>query len=157
MIILGNFIHFVRIDFGDHYCSLCKNRNGCAIMPMKPRTHSITRRQRDERPSASRRGYGRKWKRLRILYLKRHPICENPFEITDHIVPATDVDHIIPKRRGGPDRWENLQALCHSCHSSKTRLEQQDRLKINYRGTESIEQVKLILAQQFKGRGDDNL
>lgn len=33
---------------------------------------------------------------------------------------ATDVDHVVPKRAGGPDAHSNLQSLCHSCHSRKT-------------------------------------
>lgn len=39
------------------------------------------------------------------------------------IRPATEVDHIIPRSKGGTDIWENLQALCKSCHSKKTRRE----------------------------------
>jgi 5-methylcytosine-specific restriction protein A len=37
--------------------------------------------------------------------------------------PATDVDHITPKRLGGRDDMANLQALCHSCHTRKTMRE----------------------------------
>ncbi|MFN9971948.1 MAG: HNH endonuclease, partial [Phycisphaerae bacterium] len=35
---------------------------------------------------------------------------------------ATEVDHIVPLRAGGPrlDRG-NLQALCHQCHTWKTK------------------------------------
>jgi hypothetical protein len=38
--------------------------------------------------------------------------------------PATDVDHIQPIADGG-EPWDmaNMQALCHSHHSEKTRLE----------------------------------
>lgn len=36
-------------------------------------------------------------------------------------VMATDVDHIIPKSQGGMSEHSNLQSLCHSCHSIKTR------------------------------------
>lgn len=36
---------------------------------------------------------------------------------------STDVDHIIPKSRGGEDTPENLQGACHSCHSRKTATE----------------------------------
>ena len=33
---------------------------------------------------------------------------------------ATDVDHIIPACDGGTDDRSNLQALCGSCHRTKT-------------------------------------
>lgn len=38
--------------------------------------------------------------------------------------PGQHVDHKIPVRKGG--EWfaeDNLQVLCHSCHSKKTRQE----------------------------------
>ena len=34
--------------------------------------------------------------------------------------PAKDVDHIVPRSRGGEDRMSNLQGLCHAHHSQKT-------------------------------------
>ena len=36
---------------------------------------------------------------------------------------ATEVDHIQPLSRGGGHEWDNLQALCKSCHSKKTARE----------------------------------
>ncbi len=70
----------------------------------------------DNRDSASKRGYGRRWRRLRLMVLRRQPMCQWPgcFEA------ATDVDHIVSKRDGGDDSFENLQALCHAPHSQKT-------------------------------------
>lgn len=74
-----------------------------------------------QRGSASQRGYGAYWRRLRILFLRRHPLCADPFhEHGERAVAATDVDHIVPKRQGGTDAWDNLQPLCHACHSRKT-------------------------------------
>lgn len=37
--------------------------------------------------------------------------------------PATDVDHIISRAKGGTDERSNLQPLCHACHSEKTNRE----------------------------------
>lgn len=37
-----------------------------------------------------------------------------------YVTPATEVDHILPKRLGGSDDDDNLQALCKHHHSSKT-------------------------------------
>ncbi len=35
-------------------------------------------------------------------------------------VSAQIVDHIVPKRQGGTDDWNNLQGLCWKCHQTKT-------------------------------------
>jgi 5-methylcytosine-specific restriction enzyme A len=70
-----------------------------------------------QRGSPSARGYGRRWQQLRMMVLRAHPACVVCGE------PATDVDHITPKRQGGQDTADNLQPLCHACHSSKTMAE----------------------------------
>lgn len=72
-----------------------------------------------QRGSAASRGYGRRWRRLRKRFLDRHPLCQD-CHAHGWLVGATDVDHIVPKRRGGTDDESNLQALCHRCHSRKT-------------------------------------
>ena len=66
------------------------------------------------RGSPASRGYGHSWRKLRALFLKRHPLCCVCGR------EATDVDHIVPKAMGGADDWSNLQALCHEHHSGKT-------------------------------------
>lgn len=81
----------------------------------------------EERPSSTKRGYGRNWQKLRRMVLARRPVCADPFGIHKEQnsggVLATDVDHIVPKAMGGSDAMDNLQPLCHSCHSRKTALE----------------------------------
>ncbi len=58
-----------------------------------------------------------RWRRLRRLILAAHPLCQAPGCYRE----ATDVDHIIPMAAGGPALdADNLQALCHECHSRKT-------------------------------------
>ncbi len=75
----------------------------------------------DERPTAHERGYGARWRKLRARYLAAHPTCVDPFRLhAGQVRVATDVDHIKPRVEGGSDRDDNLQSLCHSCHSHKT-------------------------------------
>lgn len=72
------------------------------------------------RESASRRGYGRRWRRRRLRYLAAHPWCADPSHRLP--VPGEHVDHIVPLARGGTDDETNLQTLCASCHARKTVL-----------------------------------
>ena len=88
--------------------------------------HAGLRKKEDERPSAARRGYGHRWRKLRRMILANDPVCSDPGGIhaaRGEVVVATDVDHIIPKRHGGGDGRDNLQPLCHQCHSRKTAVE----------------------------------
>jgi 5-methylcytosine-specific restriction protein A len=83
-------------------------------------------RREAKRESAARRGYGARWRRLRKMFLSAHPLCADPYghhAARNEIVVATEVDHVVPKKQGGSDAWENLQSLCKSCHSRKTALE----------------------------------
>lgn len=74
------------------------------------------------RPSAARRGYDATWRRIRLAHLKRQPLCVE-CDRAGVAVPATDVDHVLPLRRGGTHAASNLQSLCHFHHSSKTARE----------------------------------
>lgn len=69
---------------------------------------------RDTRPSASRRGYGTDWQRLR----KTIPPRDCPCGATWH--SRFNLDHIKARAQGGTDAPSNLRWLCPSCHSSKT-------------------------------------
>lgn len=61
------------------------------------------------------------WKRLRAEVLAQEPLCRM-CSAMGLVVAATDVDHIIDSRDDYTDdnRRENLQSLCHDCHSLKT-------------------------------------
>lgn len=50
---------------------------------------------------------------MRSQVLAEQPICLCG-------APATEVDHIVPLRRGGTDLRSNLVGLCKPCHSRKT-------------------------------------
>lgn len=59
-----------------------------------------------------------------MMFLRQHPLCVDPFGVhCGTLVPATDVDHVVARRAGGSERDDNLQALCHGCHTRKTNLE----------------------------------
>jgi 5-methylcytosine-specific restriction protein A len=73
------------------------------------------------RGTPAERGYGYQWQQLRRRVLSGEPLCVDPFgRHRDVPVVATDVDHIVARDRGGDDSIDNLQPLCHACHSRKT-------------------------------------
>lgn len=71
------------------------------------------------RGTASSRGYGATWRRLRAMVLAMEPTCRACRE-RGAVVAATDVDHVVARRHGGQDRLDNLQPLCGACHRAKT-------------------------------------
>ena len=82
-------------------------------------------RQRAERNgSSTARGYGYRWQKLRARILEAHPLCVE-CEKKGIVRMATDVDHIKPHKGNPFLMWdeENLQPLCHECHSRKTARE----------------------------------
>jgi len=96
-------------------------------MPRKPQSDAkrwAKPRSPDTRPSASARGYGPRWRKARESYLKRHPVCV-VCQAHGRLTPATVVDHIIPHKGDYQLMWDrtNWQALCESCHNSKTMKE----------------------------------
>src|SRR5665647_1396411 len=85
-------------------------------------------------PTTSRhvRGYGKDWEKLRKLILMRdHSLCQcNQCKGGElRLTMATEVDHIIPKAKGGTDDPSNLQAINHECHKNKTTLETGNTIK----------------------------
>jgi len=75
-----------------------------------------------ERDPATRKRYGRTWKRIRDRYIAAHPLCEQ-CQAAGTITPAEEVHHILPLSRGGTHAEENLMSLCTSCHSKITARE----------------------------------
>jgi len=81
--------------------------------------HERNYRTEDERRGSSNsRGYGWSWQKLRKSILKRDPVCAICKRAW-----SEEVDHCIPKARGGSDDESNLQGVCRSCHAEKTALE----------------------------------
>lgn len=64
--------------------------------------------------TASARGYGAQWRKLRTRTLRLEPHCRTCG------APASTVDHITPKHLGGTDSQNNLQSLCQKCHVAKS-------------------------------------
>jgi 5-methylcytosine-specific restriction protein A len=95
-------------------------------MPWKPPAHQPQRQKANiARPSASSKGYGVRWRAYRRWYLKRHPLCVD-CQARGVLRAAAHIDHIKPvSGPNDPGFWNeaNHQALCHSCHSRKTVIE----------------------------------
>jgi 5-methylcytosine-specific restriction enzyme A len=76
------------------------------------------------RPSAARRGYGRRWRRARAAFLARYPLCAT-CRSQGRVVPATVVDHVVPHRGDQRLFWDrgNWAPSCKACHDAKTARE----------------------------------
>lgn len=70
--------------------------------------------------TARERGYGTAWRRLRQVVLTRDRHMCQACLAKGRFTPATEVDHVIPKAKGGTDALDNLAALCTPCHREKT-------------------------------------
>jgi 5-methylcytosine-specific restriction protein A len=84
--------------------------------------HAPLERKPDARESSNRRGYDATWRKIRARVLRERPLCVECMRV-GVVTAANEVDHIIPLRDGGTHDDENLQPLCKSCHSKKTRRE----------------------------------
>jgi len=96
------------------YCSVCKAAGWGARDASEYESH---------RASPSARGYDRRWQRASKAQLVREPLCRDCAAVR-LVVAATQTDHIVPLAQGGR-KYDaaNLQSLCASCHSRKTRAE----------------------------------
>lgn len=76
-------------------------------------------------PTTSRheRGYGSDWDLARQQVMTRDKGLCQPCLAKDRVTPATEVDHVTSKAKGGTDDMENLQAICGPCHKAKTALD----------------------------------
>jgi 5-methylcytosine-specific restriction enzyme A len=89
---------------------------------LKAKNHKCSERMRG---NAHQRGYDRQWARFRLEFLGRNPLCLH-CKREGIIAPANQVDHIVPHRGDKNLFWDqsNMQPLCHSCHSRKTKAGQ---------------------------------
>jgi 5-methylcytosine-specific restriction enzyme A len=89
------------------------------------------------RPNAAQRGYDAHWTRLRALYVKAHPFCEDCLANESKQVPVCIVDHKQPfTSLTDPLRlaWSNLRSLCRTCHATKTHKDKSRGLTTLYEG-----------------------
>ena len=90
--------------------------------PKRPCSYPGCPRLTSGRDPASKRRYGRAWKRIRDRYIAAHPLCEQ-CKRAGKITPAEEVHHILPLSKGGTHVESNLMALCKRCHSEITARE----------------------------------
>lgn len=83
-------------------------------------------------PTTSRheRGYGAAWDKLRLRILARDLHLCQPCKRKGRATPATQVDHIVPKAKGGTDDEANCQSICADCHREKTLRDEGKRVKV---------------------------
>lgn len=77
-----------------------------------------------ERGSSAQRGYGSRWQKARVTYLRGNPLCVH-CQKEGVVSAATVVDHIIPHKGSQKLFWDkgNWQALCTRHHNIKTASE----------------------------------
>ena len=77
----------------------------------------------DKRGSAEDRGYGQEWRKVRAAVLDRDMrMCQRCYR-QGRYKAGNEVDHIVPKARGGRDTLSNLEVICRDCHRDKTAQE----------------------------------
>ena len=81
-----------------------------------------------DRPSGQERGYDAQWKKVRALYIKQHPLCEECLKNSKTVL-ATKVHHIIPAiNKDTRYDFSNLMALCDKCHGKLHSKQTKDNL-----------------------------
>jgi len=96
-------------------------------MPIKPKSHdqrmkALLPKPPEDRPTSAQRGYGARWRKARLAYLRAHPLCVMCAK-QGRDEPATELDHIIPHKGDMTLFWDfenNVQSLCRMHHSQKT-------------------------------------
>lgn len=98
--------------------------SGCAELSESPyckkHTKLVTKHyNKYQRNPDTYKRYSNRWRRIRQLYIKEHPVCEL-CERKNILKAVEEVHHIIPLSKGGTHNDENLMSLCKRCHSKIT-------------------------------------
>lgn len=56
--------------------------------------------------------------------------CARALRFDGDKVDLLTVDHVIPKTKGGPDRWDNWAAACPTCNTAKGAMDLPDFLAL---------------------------
>lgn len=91
------------VDYGKRYCE-------------KHEREENKNYERYGRDPATRKRYGRAWKRIRDSYAAAHPLCEECLKRGIY-TPTEEIHHKLPLSKGGTHDRNNLMALCKSCHA----------------------------------------
>lgn len=83
------------------------------------------RYEKYDRDPATKRRYGRAWKRIRDKYVEEHPFCEMCME-EGVLTKTEEVHHKIPLAEGGDHSKSNLISLC-KVHHARIHAERGDR------------------------------
>lgn len=89
----------------------CPHLRPCPVHPKRPWEH--------DRSSATARGYGPAWRKLRAAILERDGGLCVPCRAEGRESPAMSVDHVTPRAEGGTDDPLNLVSLCAPCRAEK--------------------------------------
>jgi 5-methylcytosine-specific restriction protein A len=83
-----------------------------------PRCPDHRRKREKERGTAAERGYDARWRKARLEYLKRHPLC---VLCLPRPVPAEVVDHKVDHKGDKRLFWDesNWRALCANHHNQR--------------------------------------
>lgn len=81
------------------------------------------------RGTATERGYGAAWRKLRDSIMKRDCYLCQVCAAKGRVTSANQVDHITPKAKQGTDDPENLQSICDPCHRDKSTTDKGHRIK----------------------------
>ena len=97
---------------------------------VSPGQTSGGRMRTNHKLSTTARGLGWRWQQARRLALERDcglcQVCARAGRITQ----TNEVDHIIPRAKGGADELGNLQSICGPCHERKTAADEGWRMRV---------------------------
>lgn len=76
-----------------------------------------------DRGSRQSRGYGAEWQKLRLIILRRDNYLCQACQREGRVSPATSVDHVKAKAKGGTDDPSNLEGICDHHRALKDALD----------------------------------